>query len=290
MEESSAKRSYSSTDTVVSDAAKRRAVESTEKTKTDTQLCQECSEVPIGGDYATFVLACPHEHAVCAVCFSRMEHARGCNCLYHCGLCKEDFDTYEVVYTRFQEMQHTYRKSKERFVPGTITPDPNKDPIRNHEEMSRLDGDVGDSFVGLTLSTSVGGKIEGVSSFFALNGDTDSMGEAQIHLLERIFQILHVLVITNDKNQTGARNFHPPMDDTKTEYSLRVLAAQDYSVLRRLVHVLAYGAPLRDCPVDPDAKRWSNLFVSTFAITDMVQHLRSPFPGLIKSTVGFQSL
>jgi len=262
----------------------------------DVELCPVCKEVSIEPENSVFEISCAQNCTICAVCFAATQEKRGCEPTFKCPGCEDDCNCWKVKYqcatsrTRskqaFTHREHTAEPLQPVPAPEA-DPDPAYDPVRFHQSLGGDDErgkDVRDTFVGLSLSVSKDGKVVADSQLFPVSVDSIEMGEDQIMLLEEIFKILHGLLISNDADRTD-RHFMADGDPTDGK-ALARLASDDYSVLHRVVHILAYGEPLRDCPMDPEKKNWTRLGITTFAVTDIIRYTRSKYPGLIKSVIG----
>lgn len=75
-------------------------------------------------------------------------------------------------------------------------------------------------------------------NLYKIGGDCNDWDEDQLHLLEDIFQILHVMLITNDKER---RRLSLDPSSTPSVQDFRALVIYDYSPLRRVIFILGYG-------------------------------------------------
>jgi len=270
---------------------RKRGAEDAQK---DYILCPACIEVEIESPGVGFELDCEQKCTICAVCFSKAASAAlGDATTIKCPRCESNCCCWTVNYTHVSllsgggvhkaQRKYTTTPSKRQEIDSTL------DPVRFHQQMGRNHEDeavgnkVRDRFIGLTLTTSKDGVVQSTSEMCCTECETTDMGENQIHLIEKIQQIFHVLLITKDKKRYE-QYFYPGGDPCHVE-TLQQLAKEDYTVLHRAIHVLAYGELLKDLEFDK-SKRWSSLGIMTWAVTDVMQCLRTLHPGLIKSTIG----
>jgi len=238
-------------------------------------------------------LKCGKDCAVCAVCFSRTQVARACAPTADCPLCNDGsaFAQWNVLCKRATEAatRSANRQTADPFaeLSPALAPNKDRDPVRHHEN---IPAEQRDNFLGVTLTLSHEGGVVPRSAMFLKDAPTVEMGEEQIHVLEDFQQTVHGLAITNDRADRD-RAFFPGGDPCRDDgATLHHCAAEDHSVQRRSVHMLACGEPLRNCRgfTDPTANvEWQKLSTTAFALTDMIRYLRNKeYPGLVKSTAG----
>jgi hypothetical protein len=105
-----------------------------------------------------------------------------------------------------------------------IKPDQSEDPVRYHHNLavdSEASGASGaDEFVGITLTTCRESRVIHSSNMYKVEGDCNDWDENQIHLLEDIFQNLHSMLITNDKER---RRLKLDLSSTPSPQAFRAL-------------------------------------------------------------------
>jgi hypothetical protein len=118
---------------------------------------------------------------------------------------------------------------------------------------------------------------------YKVKGDCNDWDENQIHLLEDIFQNLHSMLITNDKERSRV-NIDPSRAPTPEAF--RALLINDYSPLCRMIFILGYGERLADyTPCDTEAENWKRVLTTSFAAADLIRHLRQEGSSGVVKTV-----
>ena len=256
------------------------------------ELCPVCGAVSIEPPNVRFELQCDKQCVICAVCFSRSQAARQCSPTTTCPDCQGTCTQWKVLFNKVVESstRSTRRQTSEaeEELSAKVEADKKLDPVRCHINFPLAQRD---NFFGITLTQSVNGTVVPRSVMFATAAPTSAMSEKEIRFLEDLFQVFYGLLVVNDRKERDCQ-FYPGGDlcpkGNDDGWTLRQLACEDYSVLRRAVHALAYGEVLRDCPgfYNPAAPNWERLSITTFALTDIIRYLRSQNPGLVKSTIG----
>ena len=129
---------------------------------------------------------------------------------------------------------------------------------------------------------------------FLSNGDCNEWNEEQFELLEDLFKIFHVLLVSGDRRR-GTQEFDPLSSPTRE--SIFRLASNDDSPLHRCIHALSQGvslsSTLKKAMLSEDHRGaqislWHKTLMSTWAMTDVIRHCRHKKAGAVKTIVGAQ--
>jgi hypothetical protein len=184
----------------------------------------------------------------------------------------------------------------EEFTSEPVRPDKRLDAMRYFQQ---LDTKHRTDFFALSFFVADDkGQYEVYSEEFIKSCSSIDLSGAQLKALDILALNLHWLLIKNDPRSEMKYNhrtlFQYNESGTVKGPNLEALletAVSDYSPLRRLIHAISYGETLNKCPMDPDKIKkdpyWSKLYVTTFAISDIIRHLRSRGPGMIKEAVSY---
>jgi hypothetical protein len=101
---------------------------------------------------------------------------------------------------------------------------------------------------------------------------SDEWGEQQFGILELIFRMLHVMLITN--SHQGKERYDSLAFPTRQ--AIIRLASSDTSGLHRLLYALARGSNLADQACTPgNGIIWDKVLLTTCMLTDVLRHLQN---------------
>jgi hypothetical protein len=267
---------------------KRKRLEVEEEPVSNHSMCQACQVVDIEPPQPRFTLFCSSDTAtncdICAGCFSKCSSDRHCKTFLECPVCQSRCRQWTVNYTK---TAHTRRRTIESSLSHTseeIKPDQSEDPVRYHQSLAAdSEASGADEFIGIALTTCRESRVIHSSNMYKVEGDCNDWDENQIHLLEDIFQNLHSMLITNDKERRRV-NIDP--SSMPTPQAFRALVANDYSPLCRMIFILGYGERLaKHTPCDPEAENWKRVLTTSFAAADLIRHLRDEGSSGVVKTV-----
>ena len=264
-----------------------------------------------------FSLHCSHQHDFCAICFSEISAARGCDFFLSCHQCKEveqvkTWNVEKVVTTKTSQAQfeegrssrsgkHKSRRviiEKEEEATTILAthsisdPQLNSHPSEYHKNLcpelknSTTILSVSIPSQELSCSSSDLNASGGILTIAAeMRGDDqDQPGRHQSrssHNLEQIFQVLHLKILGENPDEAELNGIEQYGSIGKS--SLDEFIKSKTTILFRCLYALATGNLLKH---SQEGKKWDAQRAKVFAATDIIRNLARQSMGVLKKVVG----